>query len=212
MSLFRWILLVSVTGFIYIFIIPENSLYLTLFFKLLPMAIILYYAYLCRAQVNRLTVHSLILVGIIISMIGDATIVSVFLVGLTSFLVAHLFYIGAFFTRWQFSKVRLLLTIPLALYAIWIASQLATSIPESDSYMVIPVILYCVVIFFMGFSAIMTGNLWAIIGSLLFIASDSILGWNKFVFSIPGSDAWIMITYYGAQFLIAHAIGTFDEK
>ncbi|MFP3472641.1 lysoplasmalogenase family protein, partial [Micrococcus sp. SIMBA_144] len=58
--------------------------------------------------------------------------------------------------------------------------------------------------------AIMTGNKWAISGSLLFVLSDSILSWNMFVAAIPYSDVLIMSTYYSAQFLIAGSLASFS--
>lgn len=67
------------------------------------------------------------------------------------------------------------MTLSLALFAMWIANELATSVPENESYMVILVIFYCIIIFMMGFIEIMTGKLWLILETLLFIASDFII-------------------------------------
>lgn len=64
----------------------------------------------------------------------------------------------------------------------------------------------------MAWSAIMTGNKWAIAGSFLFVLSDSILSWNLFVSDVPQSSLLIMSTYYTAQFLIAHSLGSLLTK
>jgi uncharacterized membrane protein YhhN len=40
------------------------------------------------------------------------------------------------------------------------------------------------------------------VGALLFVASDSMIGINRFVTPFQGSQYAIMLTYYGAQLLI----------
>lgn len=75
----------------------------------------------------------------------------------------------------------------------------------------IPVIAYIAVISTMLWTAIMTRNRYAMVGSLLFVISDSILSWNMFVAEIRYSNVWIMTTYYAAQFLIATSISAFDS-
>lgn len=62
----------------------------------------------------------------------------------------------------------------------------------------------------MAWVAILTGNRWAAAGSLLFVASDTVLAWNMFVEAVPYSGVLIMTTYYGAQLLIARSLADFD--
>jgi hypothetical protein len=61
------------------------------------------------------------------------------------------------------------------------------------------------------FIAIRTGSIFAIIGSILFIASDSYLAINKFVMALPLAHEVIMLTYYSAQLLIALSILQYSE-
>ncbi|WP_328591996.1 lysoplasmalogenase family protein [Bacillus salipaludis] len=63
----------------------------------------------------------------------------------------------------------------------------------------------------MCWTGFLSQNIWAIIGSILFVLSDSILSWNLFVSEIPYSDILIMTTYYTAQFLIAHSLRLFPS-
>ncbi|MNG15789.1 YhhN-like protein [compost metagenome] len=87
-------------------------------------------------------------------------------------------------------------------------TQLVQALNDQDkTNLVIPVIAYITVIAVMTWSAIMTGRRWAIIGSLLFLASDSILSWNMFIEEVSYSGALIMTTYYAAQICIAHNVG-----
>jgi uncharacterized membrane protein YhhN len=66
---------------------------------------------------------------------------------------------------------------------------------------------YLLIILLMGWFSIMSGNIWSMMGSTLFIISDSILAWNKFVSDVSYSGMLIMLTYYTAQFLIANSVG-----
>jgi uncharacterized membrane protein YhhN len=45
-----------------------------------------------------------------------------------------------------------------------------------------------------------------LIGAILFIISDSLIAINKFAFSIPLSDLWVMSTYIAAQYLIVQGV------
>jgi len=78
---------------------------------------------------------------------------------------------------------------------------------NNESALIIPVIFYIIVIISMSWTAIMTGNMLAIVGSILFLISDSILAWNKFVADIEYSSILIMSTYYAAQFCLARSLG-----
>jgi len=103
--------------------------------------------------------------------------------------------------------LKLATVIPLGIYSVFIGRELVDSlIKGGDQALMIPVIFYILVISIMLFSAILTGNKWAILGSFLFVISDSILSWNLFVTDISYSGVWIMTTYYSAQFFIAHSI------
>ncbi|WP_286232219.1 lysoplasmalogenase [Neobacillus mesonae] len=77
---------------------------------------------------------------------------------------------------------------------------------EGNDTLVVPVIAYILTIAQMAISALLTGNIFAAAGSILFVISDSILSWNMFISSIAFSDVFIMTTYYFAQFLIASSL------
>nr|WP_042354145.1 lysoplasmalogenase [Bacillus rubiinfantis] len=195
---------------LYIFVIPSQPIGLKIFFKLIPMILIIRYAYLSISQ-NKTPFSRLILIGLIFSMCGDGLIYW-FVAGLSSFLLGHIFYGFGFVKKWNFSMIRFLTVFLIATYAFLIGSAIITALQQhGNTDLIIPVIAYMVVISSMAWLAIMTGNKWASAGSILFVISDSILAWNMFVSPITYSDTLIMVTYYTAQFLIAHSLRSFHS-
>ncbi|WP_040979141.1 lysoplasmalogenase [Oceanobacillus jeddahense] len=209
--LYRLPILILTTGIVYIFISPSEPLAFSIFFKVIPMVLILIYAFE-QSLPTRKAVHYWIIGGITFSLIGDATL-HWFLIGLTAFFVGHVFYTIGFLKVWRFSLPKSLSAIPLILFAVWIGYQLISQLQANgETAFIIPVAAYIGIIILMAFTAIMTGNRWATLGSILFIVSDSVLAWNMFISSFTGASEMIMITYYGAQFLIAHSLFTIDSK
>lgn len=204
-------LLILITSALYIFIIPDEPLLRNLLFKLIPMWLIMTYAFKPLRE-NRSFTSWIILIGLLFCMFGDG-LLHWFLIGLSAFLIGHIFYIIGFFKEWRFSLIRVLSIIPISFYAIFIGRILAESLSEKGhNTLIIPVILYTMIISAMAWAAIMTSNKWAIAGSILFVISDSILAWNRFVSDIPYSSVLIMTTYYTAQFFIAHSIKLFQKE
>lgn len=198
-------LLIFVFGILYIFFIPSEPLGIKILFKLIPMLLISYFAFSLKPY-HSSKYRSLILIGLFFCMIGDGTLIW-FVIGLSAFLIGHLFYTAGFITSWNYSHKRMLSIIPITIYAFLMCSNLIKSLNDKgDDNLIIPVIAYTIAISTMVFTAIMTGNKWAIFGSILFIISDSILSWDLFVETIHYSNEFIMITYYSAQFLIARSI------
>ncbi len=199
--------LILLMSLLYIFVIPSDPHAVKILFKLIPMWLIITYAYF-QIPKTRARHHLLLLTGLFFCMLGDG-LLSWFVVGLSFFLVGHLFYMMGFFTKWRFSKIRFASIAPIAVYASFMGSQLVPAlIRDSNESLIVPVLLYISVISLMLWSAIMTGHKWAIIGSILFTISDSILSWNLFVSDIAFSGVFIMTTYYAAQFCMAFSIQT----
>lgn len=196
-------ILILITGLLYIFFIPGEPFWFKLLWKLIPMWLILLYAYF-RMPEQKSKEHWIIWGGLFFCMLGDGLLVW-FVVGLFAFLIGHLFYIAGFSRFWNYSKLRFLAIIPLLFYAIWIGWRMTTALLNNEQqFLVAPVLLYILVISTMTWTAIMSGQRWFIIGSLLFMISDSILAWNRFIEDVPFSGPLIMLTYYSAQFLFAH--------
>ncbi|MDM5361492.1 lysoplasmalogenase [Peribacillus sp. ACCC06369] len=192
------------TGLLYIFFIPEEPLTIKIMFKVIPMLLILLYA--CTTGGTHDRYQSLILLGLFFCMLGDGLLIW-FVIGLSAFLIGHLFYISAFFKLWTFSWLRFATILPIIIYSTWIGREIVLALIEKgENSLIIPVICYVTVISLMGWAAFMTGNAAAIIGGVLFVISDSILSWNKFIEDVAFSDPLIMLTYYTAQFFMARSI------
>ncbi|MGE7186305.1 lysoplasmalogenase [Peribacillus sp. NPDC006672] len=194
------------TGLLYIFLIPEEPLSIKIMFKIVPMLLILLYAGATGRRQDRY--QSLILLGLFFCMLGDGLLIW-FVIGLSAFLIGHLFYISAFFKLWTFSWLRFATIFPIGVYSTWIGREIVLSLIEKgENSLIIPVICYVTVISLMGWAAFMTGNTAAIISGVLFVISDSILSWNKFIDDVTFSGPLIMLTYYTAQFFMAYSIRT----
>ncbi|UXH46287.1 lysoplasmalogenase [Rossellomorea vietnamensis] len=203
-------LLIGAMSVIYLFI-PSEPLPVKVIFKLIPMFLIIVFAF---RQLSSKPTPALrfILLGLFFCTLGDAFIAVSFIAGLGAFLVGHLFYLCGFIYLSRMNKWRLAAAIPIALYSFLIGRQLISALrTDGDIGLVIPVIAYMLVISIMALSAILTGNKWAIAGSILFVLSDSILSWNMFVSEIPFSAVFIMTTYYSAQFLIASSLSSLQQ-
>lgn len=130
-----------------------------------------------------------------------------FLLGLSSFLLAHIFYI-IFFHRVRLQesiKGNLWLLIIVVIYYAALISWLSPYLGD----MKMPVSIYGIVISFMLMLAMhmfflrnkAAGN-WMLAGALLFVVSDSVLAINKFYQAFEMAGVIIMLTYGLAQLLI----------
>lgn len=159
-----------------------------------------------------------IAVGLLLSSAGDVLLEldnhhpdgSYFIPGLVAFLAAHLCYIRAFYSSKLSFKYAPYVLILVVVYYIGIMNVL---IPSMEAELVAPVLVYGVAISTMIFLAFLrflspktcndTSKLCSLIGSLVFVVSDSILALNKFAFVIPHGHYYVMLTYYFGQTFIA---------
>ncbi|MFC7686134.1 lysoplasmalogenase [Ureibacillus sp. GCM10028918] len=195
---------IIIFGLYYVFFIEIISQPLVMVFKLLPMMLIILLAILTKAE-NIIPYKTLIILALIFCAFGDYTL-QWFILGLSCFLVGHLFYIRAFLSEKGTTAPRWIIIL-LAIYGlsmmIWIGSSL---IEENKIILAIAVSAYMIVILVMGSTSFRTGSKVAVSGALLFIISDSVLAINKFMFSVDYSHQIIMLTYYSAQILMALSI------
>ncbi|MDM5246129.1 MULTISPECIES: lysoplasmalogenase [unclassified Lysinibacillus] len=196
-------------GLYYIFFFSHIAESLKLVFKVIPMLLIIILA----ATPKNLGIKKyqlLIVIGLVFCMVGDYTL-QWFLVGLTSFLIGHIFYILAFSStneRQVPTWAKIVLLVYGGSMAVWIVGTVFSS---GEVVLGFAVIAYISVILTMGWTAIRTGSTLATIGAMLFIASDSYLAIDKFVMPLPFSHEFIMLTYYSAQILIALSILQYSE-
>jgi uncharacterized membrane protein YhhN len=155
----------------------------------------------------------LIAAGLLISLAGDLFMADEskwFLHGLTSFLIAHLFYIAAFSLNRPAPGPDALSAIPFAIFGVVAFASLAGGVGD----FFFPTLVYTIVISAMGWRAAARyiarkrdpSGLLALIGALAFIASDSMIAWNNFRQPFEWKQTAVMITYFGAQVLFGLSV------
>lgn len=157
----------------------------------------------------------LILAALVFSWLGDVFLLfdkqykSLFIYGLTAFLIAHIFYIFYF---WQIRKYNKIEKLPNSLIFIAIATYslaLFGFLSPNVKNLLIPVGIYAIVISTMlgvsltafDFKIHQFGKI-CVAGTLLFVVSDSILAVNRFVSPFEFAGILVMLTYAIAQLLI----------
>ena len=128
-----------------------------------------------------------------------------FAFGLVAFLIAQINYIIAFLRR---DKSLSLVTAALLLI---FGTGLYWFLYPNLNEMAITVLLYISVILTMVWRAFAQRKfnkfaIYALVGSLFFVFSDSLIALNKFYATLPYSRGVIMITYWTAQFLIFNSV------
>ncbi len=170
------------------------------------------YYYLSADVVNWFMVAAIIFgwLGDIFLMIPDPDKTrKYFKPGLVSFLLGHVFYTLVFgyyiSSTGNFPWYGWLLFIP---YILTGAVGFMLVKPHAGK-MLGAFIAYVIFIVLMGISTVVplgsvnfTGNILAMVGSLIFIVSDTINGYNKFAKEIPNERIYTMSTYLAGQFLL----------
>jgi len=138
------------------------------------------------------------------SLLGDVFLMlpaDLFLAGLGAFLVAHLAYIGAFVG-------------PVAPRLVWLAVVIGVLAPVAarilhavpDRALRAPVAVYSLAISLMVASAVASASTVAIAGAMLFLVSDMLIAWNRFVQPRPWAPLAIIVTYHLGQLGLATAL------
>ena len=162
----------------------------------------------------------LVITALVFSWFGDLTLMIaagnkvLFLSGLVSFLIAHIFYINAYIMVRDRSAEMLLkerpwLIIPIGIFLV---GMLSVVLPAVTSDMWIPITVYTTVIGTMGTLALnrygrVSDSSFALVfcGALTFMLSDSLIAINTFLYhgTLYMAGAGIMTTYILGQYLIA---------
>jgi len=124
-----------------------------------------------------------------------------FIPGLVSFLLGHVAYVVGFWVDDRPGGVGLVVGIVLVgTVVLVLAGRILAGLRASgESELAVPVSVYMAVIAAMAISATGAGPALAIAGAWLFLASDALLAWNKFVRPVAWAPVGIMVTYHLAQ-------------
>ncbi len=191
-----------------IFYIISNLLGLTsildFILKPLPIWMIAYYTWFKQKK--------LLTFGLLWGSLGDIFLINeeFFIPGLLAFLIGHLHYIIYFGKNFKIQNKGFILSFLILMGSLTTSFYIIPNINESLKY---NIIIYISIITIMSISTTfyINFNYFAIIGSVLFLISDSIIAINKFVSLIPFAHTIIMISYYLGQWGIALG-GSFSEK
>lgn len=158
-----------------------------------------------------------VVAALVASVLGDIFLMlpkDRFIYGLSAFLAAHLIYIYAFWgalpVQWDVGD---LAPVPPLVLAVWaLMREISTGLRERGQKRLLPpVMVYATVIGVMAWRAgclIGTDNVpvpvWMVAsGAVLFVMSDGVLAYDRFVKAIPYRDLLVMGTYFTAQYLFA---------
>lgn len=177
-----------------------------------PLIVISLFLYASSMSEGNRLIRQKLLPALAFSWLGDVFLMFetnnpiFFMLGLGSFLLAHIFYILYFrgIRKMQANPPKLQFLVVL-LAGIYIVTLLRTLYPGLGD-LKIPVILYAVVLGGMLISAFQAfprpaspEARIAMAGAILFIVSDSLLAINRFYASIPQAGLLIMLSYGMAQ-------------
>jgi uncharacterized membrane protein YhhN len=151
-------------------------------------------------------------VGAVFCLAGDVFLMlpqNLFIAGLVSFLLGHVFYVIGFNQpQPHLSSIVLAGALLLGLGITWLYRRLAAGLAAKGQHSLkVPVLVYSLVISLMVLSALSNIGRWGLLpallssaGALFFYASDSMLAWDRFVTPLPHARLRVMVTYHLGQF------------
>lgn len=175
---------------------------------------------------NSFSSKKILLTALTFSWIGDIVLLFAnqgelyFIVGLVAFLISHVFYIVLFNKQTVTKSIsnKISFGAGIGLILLYFFGMITTLGPKLGP-LTVPVVVYAVVISSMLYFALKGSYQWnaipyqsVLVGALFFIASDSILAFNKFYQPIPYASFLIMITYLAAQYGIVWGILNLNQK
>ena len=208
-------LFITVSILYVIGIVLSNDILKFVFKPLIMISLLLYYL----GAVNKK--HTLYIGAVIFSFLGDVFLLFdgelYFMLGLVSFLIAHLFFIWMVVKQLKKSAInkKIIASIPFIISF----SALLFLIKDSLGEMLVPVVVYGIVISVFGVVALLNNlifkskaSLYLFSGAVFFVVSDSLLAINKFYQPQEYYPVIVIITYMVAQYLICKSVIENSEK
>ncbi len=213
--IYKWgIFSIALLGTVFLEWYDPHSVLIFFFKPLILLSLVYQYG---RRKTLTWSFNRWVMLGLIASLFGDEILEltwhsNAFIIGLCCFLLAHLAYFSAFqfnekgSLKFSFHwKSNWLITALYVLFGSYFIFLLAPHLGE----MKIPVFGYFMVISLMTLSAVTRSAktnrkslVYGIIGALLFVGSDSLLAYDRFIAPIEHSGAFIMISYGIAQAML----------
>ena len=197
----------ALSALIYLFVVDRKPSLLRSALKTISTALLAYLAWRLGGAVLLIAALALGALGdLFLSREGDGA----FLGGLASFLASHIAYIVLFLQVGGGLELlsgepwRGTVAAVIAVLTLGVLFMLMQRVPPT---LRLPVIAYSLAILTMGIAALTTSNWLVIAGAMLFMASDTMLAWERFVSPAISSARPLLryavwTTYYLAQLLI----------
>lgn len=140
--------------------------------------------------------------ALVLSLVGDVLLMlprEQFVGGLAAFLLAHVCYIAGFVARGIHGLALALAVVGTAMVLAPVAARVLRGVNTNEPALRAPVVAYLVVIGTMLAVSVASGNPVAAVAAGLFVASDSMIAWSRFVAPFAAAPVAIMVTYHLAQ-------------
>lgn len=147
--------------------------------------------------------RALIISALLFSLVADTLLMIVetdlMIYGILFFLLAHIFYCGAFLLYFDFEIFHGLIALIILVCVCIIFYHTG----RNAGKLKIPVAVYTVILGVMVFAALTSGKMIIAAGALLFAVSDTTIAIDSFRKPIPHSTVWTWAMYGPAQLLFA---------
>jgi uncharacterized membrane protein YhhN len=142
--------------------------------------------------------------ALVCSLAGDVLLMlprDLFVAGLAAFLAAHVCYLAGFWSNGPAASALVVAVVVVALVVVPLGRTILGAIKRRGlpGELRIAVTVYIVVISAMLATALASGIVLAAIGATLFVASDSMIAWDRFVRRFAWAPVAIMVTYHLGQ-------------
>jgi len=157
--------------------------------------------------------------ALVFSWIGDIMLMFtninflLFFAGLSSFLIAHIVYMFAYYRATYQKRLNIHLSAVPFIFLVYFGILAYLILPYIDAVIQVPLTVYAVILFLMVSAAFFRKGVtppmsfqYTFAGSILFIVSDSLLAINRFSETIPYASVAVMATYIVAQWLIVRGL------
>jgi len=169
-----------------------------------PLTMVVLIAATLALDPTNATARGCFVVALVLSLAGDVFLMlpdeKLFVFGLGSFLAGHIAYIVGLWVAGVSFGALLVGVLLVAVAVLTLGVRIVRGVhagqhPELTG----PVVAYLVVISVMVASAIGRTNAFAIVGAVLFYASDAMIAWTRFIEDKPWGRLAIIVTYHLGQ-------------
>jgi uncharacterized membrane protein YhhN len=151
---------------------------------------------------HRGSVRAWFVAALVLSLVGDVLLMlprEQFVGGLGAFLLAHVCFIAGFVAGGLRAPAFALALLGTAVVLAPVARRVLRGVQAHEPALRPPVVAYLIVIATMLAAAVASGNAFAAVGAVLFVTSDSMIAWSRFVAPFEAAPVVIMVTYHLAQ-------------